>query len=146
MSVAALQPITFGSTMTARKLTIPLQTIPATPTSPEVDSTGLISISSNTNCPTGSPMNANCAQYTLVVPGSNPNIGMYSSSGVTYTAPASGNVLFTVDANAAAPMSGGTADCMPSEMTTSSDVNNNPLQATAGSTTNVARIDFTGCT
>jgi hypothetical protein len=145
VSLAALQPVSATSTMTARQLNIPLQTIPATSTTPEVDSTGLISISSNTSCPSGSPMLANCAAYTLVVPGSNPNIGVYSSSGITYTAPAGGSVLFTVDAIAAAPMSGGVADCSPSEMTTSKDVNGQPLAVTAGSTTNVARIDFTGC-
>jgi len=146
VSLAALQPITVGSGMTARQLNIPLQTMPATATGPEVYSTALISISSNTSCPSGSPMNANCAAYTLVVPGSNPNVGVYSSSGITYAPPAAGEVLFTVDANAAVPMSGGAADCMPSEITSSKDVNNQPLAAAAGSTTNVARIDFTGCT
>lgn len=145
VSLGALQPVSATSTMTARQLNIPLQTIPATSTSSEVDSTGVISISSNASCPPGSPMLANCAVYTLVVPGSNPNIGVYSSSGVSYTAPAGGSVLFTVDAIAAVPMSGGVADCSPSEMTSSKDVNGQPLAATAGSTTNVARIDFTGC-
>jgi hypothetical protein len=128
-----------------RQLTIPLQTIPATATSPEVASTGLISISSNTNCSAASPANANCAQYTLAVPGSNPNVGVFSSSGVSYTAPASGDVFFTVDASAAVPMSGGVADCTPSEMTTSTDGNGQPLKAIAGATTTVARLDFTGC-
>jgi hypothetical protein len=143
--MSALQSVTVGSGGTMRQLTIPLQTIPATSTSAEVDSTGLISVSTNTNCPSGSPPNANCAQYTLVVPGSNPNVGVYSSSGVNYTAPASGNALFTVDAIAAVPQSGGVADCMPPELTTSSDINNNPLQVTPGATTNVALINFTGC-
>jgi hypothetical protein len=147
VSLAALQSVSFGSGMTVtRQLNIPLQTIPATSTSPEVDSTGLISITSNTSCPTGSPTNANCGEYTLVVPGSNPNLGVYSSSGVTYTAPATGDVLFTVDASAAVLMSGGVADCTPSEITTSKDVNGQPLKAVAGATTNIARIDFAGCT
>jgi hypothetical protein len=70
----------------------------------------------------------------------------YSSSGISYAPPVAGEVLFTVDANAAVPMSGGGADCLPSEITTSKDVNNQPLAVTAGSTTNVARIDFAGCT
>jgi len=30
-------------------------------------------------------------------------------------------------------------------LTSSKDVNNQPLAANAGNTTNVARIDFTGC-
>ena len=146
VSLAALQPITVGSGMTARQLSIPLQDIPATATKPEVDSTGLITVSSNTACPSGSPMNANCAAYRLVVPGSNPNVGVYSSSGINYAPLAAGEVLFTVDANAAVSMSGGVADCMPSELAASKDVNNQPLAVTAGSTTKVARIDFTGCT
>jgi len=145
VSLAALQPITFGSSMTVRQLNIPLQTIPATAISPEVDSTGLIMVSSITACPSGSPMNANCASYTLIVPGSNPNVGVYSSSGFSYSA-AGGSVPFTVDANADVPMSGGVADCTPSEITTSKDLNNQPLAVTAGSTTTVARIDFIGCT
>jgi hypothetical protein len=144
VSVAALQSVSLGSNVT-RQLTIPLQTIAATSTSPEVDSTGLISISTNTSCPTGSPTGANCAEYTLVVPGSNPSVGVYSSSGFTYSLPATGDVLFTVDANAVVPLSGGVADCSPSEQTTSKDMNNMPLKVTAGATTDVARIDFTGC-
>jgi len=144
VTLAALQTVSSG-TNTTRQLTIPLQTIAATNTSAEVDSTGLISISSNTSCPVGSPVNANCATYTLVVPGSNPSVGIFSSSSFSYAPPAPGDVLFTVDAVAAAPNSGGVADCMPSEMTTSSDANNQPLRVVAGSTTQVARIDFSGC-
>jgi len=145
VSLGALQPVSFGSMMASRQLNIPLETIPATSTSAEVDSTGVISVSSNSACPPGSPMLANCASYTLVVPGSNPSVGVYSSSGTSYSAPPAGPVLFTVDAVAALPMSGGVSDCSPSELTSSKDVNNQPLAANAGSTTNVARIDFTGC-
>jgi hypothetical protein len=146
ISLSALQSISFTSGMTVtRQLNIPLQSIAATPTSPAVTSTGLVSISTNTSCPVGSPTNANCSAYTLVVPGSNPSVGVFSSSGFSYAAPALGSVFFTVDAIAALPMSGGAADCSPSEMTTSKDLNNQPLQVTPGNTTNVARIDFTGC-
>jgi hypothetical protein len=70
---------------------------------------------------------------------------VFSSSGVTYTAPASGDVLFTVDAQAFVPMSGGTKDCMPSEIPTSKDDGGLALKAIAATTTNVARIDFSGC-
>jgi hypothetical protein len=145
VSLGALQSVSFGSMMTSRQLNIPLETIPATSTSAEVDSTGVISVSSNSACPPGSPMQANCAAYTLVVPGSNPNVGVYSSSGTSYSAPAAGPVLFTVDAVAALPMSGGVSDCSPSELTSPKDMNNQPFAVNAGSTTNVARIDFTGC-
>ena len=144
VSIAALQPITLAGNMN-RQLNIPLQTIAATATSPEVDSTGLISVSSSANCPVGSPMNANCAEYKLVVPGSNPSVGVYSSSGFSYSVPATGDVPFTVDATAAVPMSGGMNDCMPFEETTSKDANNQPLKVTAGAIADVARIDFLGC-
>ena len=147
VSLSALQSVSFGTSMiVTRQLNIPLQTIAATTSSLAIPSTGLVSISTNTNCPSGSPANANCAPYTLVVPASNPNVGVFSSSGVAYTAPASGDVLFTVDAIAAQPMSGGVLDCTRPEMTTAKDINNQTLKVTAGVATNVARIDFAGCT
>lgn len=143
VSLSALQSVTVSGA--ARALTIPLQTIAATATTPEVDSTSPISVTAAASCPTGSPANTNCVEYTLVVPASNPNVGVFSSGSVSYTAPASGDVLFTVDALAAKPMSGGTASCSPSGMTTSKDANGQPLKVTAATTTNVARIDFSGC-
>jgi hypothetical protein len=146
VTLAALQPITFGTTTVAtRQLNIPLESIQATASTPAVPSTGLVSVSSNTNCPTGSPANANCQQYTLVVPASNPIVGVFSASGFTYAVPASGDVLFTVDAQAAVPMSGGAADCSPSEIKTSNDVNSQPIKAIAATTTLVASTDFKGC-
>ena len=146
VSLSALQSISFNSGMTVnRQLTIPLENIPATPTTPAIASTGLVSISANTACPAGSPANANCSSYTLVVPGSNPSVAVYTTSGFSYAAPAPGSVFFSVDAIAALPMSGGVRDCSPSELTTSKDVNGQPLQVTAGATTNVARMDFAGC-
>jgi hypothetical protein len=147
VSLAALQSVSFGTTMTVtRQLNIPLETIAATATSPAVTSTGLVSISTNVNCPTGSPASADCAAYTLVVPASNPSIGVFSSSGFAYTAPATTAVSFAVDANAAKPMSGGIPDCMPTEQIMLKDINNQSLEVTASTTTNVARIDFSGCT
>ena len=145
VSLSALQTVASGATTTIQ-ITIPLQTIPATTTTPEVDSTGLISVSANTGCPTGAPANSNCAQYTLVVPASNPSVGVFLSSGFTYSTPATGDVLFTVDARAAMPMSGGTPDCTPSEQTTAKDSTAAPLKALPATTTNVAEIDFSGCT
>ena len=144
VSLSALQLIAISGG-TNRALNIPLQTIAATPASPEVDSTSPLSVSGSTNCPTGSPANTNCAQYTLVVPASNPNVGIFSSGAVTYSAPSPGDVLFTVDAIASKPMSGGAPSCMPSELTTSKDSNAQPLKVTPGTVTNVARIDFSGC-
>ena len=144
VSLSALQSAPTGPT-TSLQITIPLQTIPATNTTPEVDSTGLVSVSTNTACPTGAPANANCASYTLVVPASNPSVGIFSSSGFTYSTPASGDVLFTVAARAAVPLSGGTPDCMPSEQMVSKDSTAAALKALPATTTNVAEIDFSSC-
>jgi Domain of unknown function (DUF4382) len=143
-SISALQSVPTGPTTTLQ-VTIPLQTIPATSTTPEVDSTGLVSVSANTSCPTGAPANANCTQYTLVVPASNPSVAIFSSSGFTYSTPATGDVLFTVDARAAVPLSGGTPDCTPSEQMVAKDSTAAPLKALPATTTNVAEIDFSSC-
>src|SRR6266481_416627 len=150
VTLAALQTINVSSSVT-RQLTIPLQNTQATAMTSAVTSTGLISITDSKNCPMGSPTGANCAQYTLVVPASNPSVGIFVAGGFTFSAPASGDVLFSVDANAAvpmtAPMNGGKADCTPSEIVTSTDASTppKPLKVTPAMTTNVARTDFTGC-
>jgi hypothetical protein len=72
-------------------------------------------------------------------------VGIFSSSGFKYTTPATGDVLFTVDARAAVPLSGGTADCTPSEQIVSKDSTAAPLKALPATTTNVAEIDFSSC-
>jgi hypothetical protein len=144
VSISALQTVPSGAATTQR-ITIPLQTIPVTNTTPEVDSTGLVSVSTNTSCPTGAPAKANCAGYTLVVPASNPSVGLFSTSGFSYSTPATGDVLFTVDARAAVPLSGGIPDCMPSEQITAKDSTAGPLKALPATTTNVAEIDFNSC-
>ena len=146
VSLAALQNIALSGNLT-RQLNIPLQNTSATAMGPAVNSTGLVSITGSNSCPAGSPMGANCAQYTLVVPASNPRVGVFASGGLTFSAPESGDVLFTVDAQAAVPMSGGKRDCMPPEIMTSDDASTppQPLKVTPGMTTNVARTDFSGC-
>lgn len=145
VSLSALQTVATGAS-TTRQITIPLQTIPATNVSPEVDSTSSISVSTNTSCPTTAPTDSNCGSYTLVVPASNPSVGLFSSSGFTYSIPSTGDVLFTVDAEAAVPLSGGKLDCMPSQQTTSKDATAQPLKALPATTTQVAEIDFSSCT
>ena len=55
--------------------------------------------------------------------------------------PAAGDVLFTVGADAARPMSGGTAICTPSSLTTSTDTNGMPLKVIAGTTTTAKELD-----
>ncbi|HXN97378.1 MAG TPA: DUF4382 domain-containing protein [Candidatus Acidoferrales bacterium] len=146
VSLAALQSINVSSGVT-RQLTIPLQNTQATARTPAVISTGLISITDSKNCPMGSPSGANCAQYTLVVPASNPSVGLFAAGGFTFSTPASGDVLFSVDANATVPMSGGAPECTPSEIVTSTDASTppQPLKVTPATTTDVARTDFRGC-
>jgi Domain of unknown function (DUF4382) len=144
VSLSALQAAPTGTT-TSIQITIPLETIPATNTTAEVDSTGLVSVSDSTTCPTGAPAKANCAQYTLVVPASNVSVGIFSASGFTYSVPATGDVLFTVDAKAAMPLSGGTPDCTPSEQMVAKDSTSLPLKALPATTTTVAEIDFSTC-
>jgi hypothetical protein len=144
VTLAALQTVALSGSA-SRQITVPLESINAVGATPAVDSTGTISVEASTSCPVGAPVNSNCAQYTLVVPASNPNVGIFSSSGVSYTGPATGDVLFTADAQAFVPMSGPMKDCMPSEIPTSKDDGGLALKAIAATTTNVARIDFGGC-
>lgn len=95
-SVSALQTFSLpgGATLTA--------TIPA-----EGNSVSNISVDSNSNCPATAPSNTNCAQYTLIEPASNPSLGVFSSGKITYAAPASGDVLYSIGASAFIPLSGG---------------------------------------
>jgi hypothetical protein len=105
-----------------------------------------VAVQSATPCPaTGSPTGAFCAQYTLVVPASNPNVGTFSAGKITYTPPASGDVLYTVDVDATKPISGSAAICSPSSLTTNLDTTGMPLKVTAGATTTAKEIDFSGC-
>jgi len=136
VSLSALQPISIsGGGM--RQVVIPLQGM----------STNLISLTSSTSCPAASPPGANCAQYTLIVPASNPEVGTFSAGTVTFTAPAAGTVLYIVGAQAAMPMppTAGGPDCMPPSMTQNVDVNSMPLAVTAGATTQAKEINFSGC-
>jgi hypothetical protein len=143
-AMAALQTISVPGG-TTRELSIPLETAPATPTSQAQASTNPLAVASNTACPVGGPANANCAQYTLVVPASNPSAGVFAASGFTYSVPASGDVRFSVDANATRPSSGGASICTPAEQMTSKDVNGQPLKVTPGTITNAAELDFSVC-
>jgi len=143
-AMAALQTISVPGGAT-RQLSIPLESAPATSATPAQASTSPLAVASNTACPAGSPANTNCAQYTLVVPASNPSVGVFSSSGFTYSVPAAGDVLFSVDAISTQPGSGGATICTPAEHMTSLDANGLPLKVTPGTITNVAELDFSVC-
>jgi len=134
-STNALQTVSLSGGAT-RPVTLPLLQ----------GSLGNVAVQSATPCPaTGSPTGAFCAQYTLVVPASNPNVGTFSAGKITYTPPASGDVLYTVDADATRPMSGSAPICSPSSLTTNLDTTGMPLKVTAGATTAAKEINFVGC-
>lgn len=88
-----------------------------------------------------------CAAYSLFVPASNPTVGTFSTSGTTYTTPATGDVLYRVNARAFLPGSGSTTpnDCSPSSLTTNLDSSGSPLKVTAGTFTTAQTLTFTGC-
>jgi len=132
-TLSALQTVTISSA--SRTFTVPPFQNPASLT---------IQVSSSGSCPMGSPTGAFCGSYSLIVPASNPNVGTISAGKVTYTAPTSGDVLYTVEADATNATSNA-AICSPSSQTTSKDLNGMPLKVTPGATTNAARIDFSGC-
>jgi len=131
--VSALQSVTVSST--SRTFTVPLF-----PKSNASD----IMVTSSTSCPTGAPKGAFCGSYTLVVPASNPTVGTFSAGKTTITAPATGDVLYTVEADATNPASDA-AMCSPPSQTTSKDATAMPLKVTAGASTTAAELDFTGC-
>jgi hypothetical protein len=131
-TVSALQTVMVSGT--SHSFTVPLF----------AGTSSVIQVSSTMSCPMGSPTGAFCASYTLVVPASNPNVGVFAAGKVTFTAPASGDVLYTVEADANNPTSNA-AICSPSSQTISKDSNNMPLKVLPGAASSAARIDFSGC-
>lgn len=133
-TVSALQTVMFSGA--SHTFTVPLF----------ANSTSSVSITSSMSCPMGAPKGAFCGSYTLVVPASNPEVGPFSAGTVTFTAPASGDVLYTVEADATNP-STNAAMCSPSSQTVSKDTSTPPapLKVTPGATTTAAEIDFSGC-
>lgn len=132
VTTSALQTISLSGGAT-RPITIPLLT----------GSTSNVAVESATPCPTmGAPKGAFCAQYTLVVPASNPEVGTFASGKITFTPPATGDVLFSVEADATF---GSTSICSPSSLTTTMDTNGMPLKVTAGATTTAKELDFASC-
>ena len=92
------------------------------------------------------PPSTDCVSYTLSVPAANPSIGGFNSGGnQTPASPASGEVDYTVGANAFVPGLAGQQDCSPSNMQTSVTDTNATLSVTAGTPTTAATLGFTGC-
>jgi hypothetical protein len=132
ISLSVLQPVLEnGATVL---VTVPLAA--------QSSATASVATAANASC----PASTDCASYTLSVPAANPSLGAFSTSGVQKpAAPASGAVNYTVDAIAFIPGGSGTLDCNPSELQTSSNINNTSLVVTAGTSVTAATLAFTGC-
>lgn len=83
------------------------------------------------------PASAACATFTLLVPGGNPSVGTFASTGTTFAAPAGAPVNYKV--------SGRATTCSPAEVIVTQDSAGGALVATAGTTTNVQTINLVGC-
>jgi len=129
LSVSALQSI--GNSMF---ITVPLAQQSA--------ATATLTTAAGASC----PPSTDCVSYTLSVPAANPSIGGFNSGGnQTPASPASGEVDYTVGANAFVPGLAGQQDCSPSNMQTSLTDTNATLSVTAGTPVTAATLGFTGC-
>lgn len=129
ITLAALQPLTGGTTL----VTIPLVQQGST--------TVNTATAADASCPAGT----DCVSYTLSVPAANPSVGAFSAGGTTYTQDIVNPVKYTVDALAFVPLSGGTANCTPSEILVNTLSGGGDLVVTAGATATAATAAFTGC-
>ncbi len=131
VSLSALQPIAAnGGTLL---VTIPLAQQSAT--------TVNVATAGDAAC----PANTACASYTLSVPGANPNVGAFNSSGTTYAQNTTDPVKYTVDALAFVPSSGGTANCTPSNLQTNTKDDASALTVMPGDSVTASTLAFTGC-
>jgi hypothetical protein len=134
ISLTALQPLGGGNPL--------IVTVPVFANSTaNVETSGT---PSSGTCPTGT----DCTSYTLLVPASNPAVGTFSASPPTsYSAPATGSVLYWVNAQAFVPMSAtsnpGSPDCGPPSLPATLD-STTQLTVTPGATT-TQDFTFAGC-
>ena len=128
LTLSALEPIPGGTLVTIPLVQQGSATVNAT-------------TAADVSCPAGT----DCVSYTLAVPAANPNVGAFSSGGTTYTQDIVNPVKYTVDALAFVPLSGGTADCTPSEVQVNTLSGGGDLVVTAGGSATAATAAFTGC-
>jgi hypothetical protein len=104
-------------------------------------STPNVATATGGTCPNGT----DCVSYTLFVPASNPQVGTFRATPPTsYTAPASGDVHYWVNARAFIPGSDPvTKDCSPSSLPTKFD-STTQITVSAGATV-THDVSFTGC-
>ncbi len=120
-----LQQATSGTTV--RQVTIPLFGSSAQPASVRTASTATTA----PPCPTGT----DCANYTLLVPGSNPQFGTFSSSGTTYSPPGSPPVNYTLRVEA--------STCSPNNVTSPGTI---IVVGGGASTPTTTNLTLSGCT
>lgn len=124
----------------------PLQIVAPLLTTVHQSSTDTVAIQSVTPCQGATPAGAFCAEYTLLVPASNPSVGAFIAGTTTkYASPSTGDVLYSLQAQASQPMSGGIAACAPSSQTINLSSAGQALKVTASATTTAKEIDFSGC-
>jgi hypothetical protein len=123
VTISALEQIAIGGGNV--QITVPLV--------PQMSSTLTVTTAAG-SCPT----NTDCASYSIGVPAELPNVGTFSSSGSSF-AQATGPASYLIGAQAFVPSSGGTADCSPSSITTTS------VPVVAGMSASAATVSFTGC-
>src|SRR5947209_11545689 len=129
LSVSAIQAI--GNSMF---ITVPLAQQSA--------ATATLTTAAGASC----PPSTDCVSYTLSVPAANPSIGGFNSGGnQTPASPPSGEVDYTVGANAFVPGLAGQQDCSPSNMQTNLTDTSATLSVTAGTPVTAATLGFTGC-
>ena len=136
VAVTAQQTVTVSGGGT---LMVAVPALPGSTSNVSVDST------SASTCTAIGVAGANCAGYTLLVPASNPEVGVFSGGTVTFTPPVGGNVAYAARVDAFEPGGGGTPACSPSTQTTNLNATSAPLVVTGGATTQVQEVDFTGC-
>lgn len=142
VNLSALQSVLAAGSSTPVFVTVPV--LASTPVPPNLATAGNPSVQfagSLNSCPAGT----DCENYQLMVPASNPEAGVFSSSPSTsYTAPAAAPVIYWVNAQAFTPSSGGAADCSPPSQPVTFNAANQLTVNPAGAT--ALNFAFTGCT
>lgn len=141
VNLSALQSVLAPGSTSPTLVTVPV--LASAPTPPNVATAGKPSVQftgSVNSCPSGT----DCENFQLMVPASNAEAGVFSSSPPTsYTAPRGAPVIYWVNAQAFNPSSGD-PDCSPSSQpaafNTASQLTVNPARASS------VNFAFTGCT
>jgi hypothetical protein len=129
---SALEPVQVSASQFMITIPLALQSM----------ATAVLTTTAGSNC----PINTDCVSYTLAVPAQNPSVGTFSNSGKQQTAPpAPGPVIYAIDAQTVIPASGGTPDCTPPRLQTTTTSSNGPLVVTPGGMVTASTLAFTGC-